>query len=102
MKTVYSIDKDRNGYVTVTELDDILKLFYPDQLESRNITPIIKRFSSIQNRILVAYKDFREWVAMEVAKLEKAKQDYKVNMRQESEHSVHASQLNSKIKTLQE
>ena len=26
MKTIRSIDRDNNGYVTVTELDDILKI----------------------------------------------------------------------------
>jgi len=28
MMTIKQIDKDHNGYVTRTELDDILKLFY--------------------------------------------------------------------------
>ena len=84
MKTVSSIDKDRNGYVTATELDDILKLFYPDEFETRNIIPIIKKFSSIQNRILVAYKDFREWVSIEVAKLTKAEESRSVAPKSET------------------
>ena len=29
MHIIGQIDKDHNGYVTVTELDDILKLHYP-------------------------------------------------------------------------
>lgn len=29
MKMVYNIDKDHNGYITTTELDDILKIAYP-------------------------------------------------------------------------
>ena len=71
MKTIGTIDKDKNGYVTASEMDDILKLYYPDQLEPRTILPLIKKFSSIQNRILVDYKGFREWVAIEVAKMTK-------------------------------
>jgi len=47
MRTIGEIDKDRNGYVTATELDDILKLYYPEQLEPRNIMHLIKKFSSI-------------------------------------------------------
>jgi hypothetical protein len=47
MKTIGSIDKDRNGYVTATELDDILKLYYPEALEPRTSLPLIKKFSSI-------------------------------------------------------
>ena len=29
MTIIKSIDKDHNGYVTSTELDDILKILYP-------------------------------------------------------------------------
>jgi Ca2+-binding EF-hand superfamily protein len=29
MGLIQQIDKDRNGYVTSTELDDILKILYP-------------------------------------------------------------------------
>lgn len=47
MKTVNEIDKDHNGYVTATELDDILKLYYPETLSNRELVPIIKKFSSI-------------------------------------------------------
>jgi len=45
MRTIKFIDKDHNGYVTVTELDDILKIEFP-VLAHRDIKPIIKMFSS--------------------------------------------------------
>ena len=32
LKTIRNIDKDNNGYVTLTELDDILKLEYAELL----------------------------------------------------------------------
>ncbi len=59
MLTIKQIDKDHNGYVTRNELDDILKLFYKNQLESKDLTMIIKRFGSIQNKILIDYKSFK-------------------------------------------
>jgi Ca2+-binding EF-hand superfamily protein len=46
-RTIMEIDKDHNGYVTYTELDDILKLYYPDQLEQKDLLPLIKKFSSV-------------------------------------------------------
>ena len=47
MITIKQIDKDHNGYVTRTELDDILKMLYPNDLANRDLIPIIKIFSSI-------------------------------------------------------
>ena len=69
MSTISYIDKDHNGYVTASELDDILKLFYPE-LQNRILLPHIKKFSSIQNRILIDYKGFRDWLKNEVSKLD--------------------------------
>jgi Ca2+-binding EF-hand superfamily protein len=69
MFVVGQIDKDHNGYVTSTELDDILKLNYPDEFGDKMLAPVIKKFSSVQNRILIDYKGFRDWVKIEVSKL---------------------------------
>lgn len=66
MITINEIDKDHNGYVTKTEIEDILKLKYPEHFEMRDLIPIIKRFSSIQNKILIDYKGFRDWVKLEM------------------------------------
>lgn len=66
MRTVNEIDKDHNGYVTKTEMEDILKLKYPEHFEMRDLIPIIKKFSSIQNKILIDYKGFRDWVTLEL------------------------------------
>jgi len=62
MRTIKEIDKDHNGYVTRTELDDILKMYYPPELDEKDMNPIIKRFGSIQNKILIDYKAFKKWV----------------------------------------
>jgi hypothetical protein len=61
MATIHEIDKDHNGYVTKTEMEDILKLKYPDHFENKDLIPIIKKFQSIQNKILIDYKAFRDW-----------------------------------------
>jgi len=39
-----------------------LKLFYPSELGNKNIKPILKQFASIQNRILIDYKKFKNEV----------------------------------------
>lgn len=68
MGTIKDIDKDRNGYVTHSELDDIMKMNYPKELSSRDVLPIIKKFSSVQNKILIDYKGFRDMLRLEVNK----------------------------------
>ena len=68
MLLVRQIDQFHNGYVTKTELDDIIKLTYPDQLGDRDLSGIIKKFSSIQNKILIDYKGFRDWIKQDLKK----------------------------------
>jgi len=66
MLQIHEIDKDRNGYVTRNELDDILKLNYEKELGDKNLLPFITKFSSISNKILIDYKGFKEWVRMAI------------------------------------
>lgn len=47
MRAIKQIDKDHNGYVTSTELDDILKLSYKKELANKNLKNLFKPFSSI-------------------------------------------------------
>ena len=61
MLNIKEIDKDHNGYVTRTELDDIIKINVPD-LADRILFPIINQWCSIQNKILIDYKQFRDAV----------------------------------------
>ena len=37
LKLIRSIDKDNNGYVTVTELDDILKICFPEDFSDKDL-----------------------------------------------------------------
>lgn len=47
--------------MTSTELDDILKLTFPEGvLTLKRLKPLFKEFSSIQNQILIDYKRFRD------------------------------------------
>ena len=47
MRAIKDIDKNHNGYVTVTELDDILRLHYKEKLAGKSIKHIFKPFASI-------------------------------------------------------
>ena len=62
IKTIRSIDRDNNGYVTVTELDDILKVLYPRDFTGKDLSKFIKHFRSIQNKILVDYKHMKDTI----------------------------------------
>jgi len=59
LRSIKDIDQDNNGYVTTTELEDIIKLHYPI-LKDKNLKKLFKPFASIQNRILIDYKSFRK------------------------------------------
>lgn len=61
VNTIRQIDRDHNGYVTRTELDDILKLVFREMADY-NLHPIINKFSSISNKILIDYKQFQMWL----------------------------------------
>lgn len=66
MKVIKEIDQDNNGYVTNQELDDIFKLNYEDELASRDLKPFLKKFASLQNRVLIDYKKVRDHLTAKV------------------------------------
>lgn len=47
MRTIKEIDSEHNGFITSTELDDILKLHYPMEFGDKDLFPVIKKFCSI-------------------------------------------------------
>jgi Ca2+-binding EF-hand superfamily protein len=47
MRRIKEIDKEHNGYVTSTELDDIIKLSYPQKLKNYNLKQMFKPYASI-------------------------------------------------------
>ena len=69
MRTIFSIDKTRNGYVTSTEIDDIIRLIFNAKqmkqlsgtsglhsLDDYDLRPFYKQFASSANRVLIDYK----------------------------------------------
>ena len=60
-KLIRGIDRDNNGYVTITELDDILKITLP-QLQPFNLTKLLKKFCSSANKVLLDYKLFKDFI----------------------------------------
>jgi hypothetical protein len=56
------INPEKNSMVTVTELDDILRILYPEELEGRDLSTIYEPFCQPSNKILIDYKAFREWL----------------------------------------
>jgi hypothetical protein len=79
---VKGIDKFHTGFVTQTELDDIVKIVNPD-LKMRDLKKIISPFCAVQNRILVMYRKFFEYI---LASLKKLDFDYQGIVQQEKEH----------------
>ena len=60
LQTIKTIDKEKNGFVTNQELEDILKLFYKEQLGRYDLKPVLKQFSSQSNRLLINYTKFKK------------------------------------------
>jgi len=58
MRTIKTIDKENNGFVTSQELDDIIKVVYPE-LSDKYLVGLFKRFADPMNIILIAYRKFR-------------------------------------------
>lgn len=47
MRIIFQIDRQHNGYVTTTELDDILKLTYKEELANKDTRLIMRKYASI-------------------------------------------------------
>lgn len=66
MKCIKEIDKDNNGYVTNQELDDIMKMVYPDEFGDKDLKRLFNKFASIQNKILINYKSLRDYILTQI------------------------------------
>ena len=42
MRCIKDIDKEKNGYVTNQELDDILKMTYPEKLGNKDLKKLFR------------------------------------------------------------
>jgi Ca2+-binding EF-hand superfamily protein len=54
-------DLDANGFLTLSELNVTFQSFYPD-LEGKSLFKVFRPFASVQNKSLVDYKKFREYI----------------------------------------
>ena len=68
MFTISKIDLNPTGFVTKTELDDIVKISYPELLD-RDLAPVISKFSALQNKICIDYRRFRDTIVQSLATL---------------------------------
>lgn len=94
-KSIKDIDQDNNGYVTTTELEDIIRIHYPE-LRNKNLKKAFKPYASIQNRILIDYKKLRKDL------IEKIKQKMtlpKTNSKKDENASVPDPPTFTKTKT---
>ena len=70
-------DLDTNGYLTITELNQIFIQIYP-KLEGRSLYKIFRPFSSIQNKSLVEYKKLTEYLKGRIEQLPQKAQPSKL------------------------
>ncbi|CDW82631.1 px domain containing protein [Stylonychia lemnae] len=59
-RSIKKIDKDSNGFVTIDELEEIFKEWFPIELEGKTCYHYFKRFGSVQNRNLINYKKIKD------------------------------------------
>ena len=78
MRSIKDIDKEHNGYVTSTELDDILKICYKKELTDKNLKHLFKPYASIQNKILIDYKKFRDFLLKSISSYKQRQEEKKV------------------------
>lgn len=114
MRTILSIDRERNGYVTSTELDDILKMIFNAKemsllnnegldltsLDGYDLKPLLRPFASSANRVLIDYKRFRDFLVKGVAKMNyeiKKKQQLQLTQDQRRTSANESSQNGDQI-----
>jgi hypothetical protein len=59
-KSIKKIDKDSNGYVTLDELDEIFREWFPVELDGKTLHRFFRyNYGSVQNRNLINYKQLK-------------------------------------------
>lgn len=69
MNMIRYIDKEKNGCVTTSEMDDILKEVYPVEFKGRDYMAILKHFCQIQNPILLDYNKFKDFLQVQIKEI---------------------------------
>lgn len=65
-REVRKYDIDSNGFLTLNELNSVFTQVYPD-LEGKSLFKVFRPFGSIQNKNLIDYKKFREYLEQQLA-----------------------------------
>ena len=55
-KSIKQIDKDNNGYVTIEELEEIFREWFPVELDGRSMVKFFRKYRSVQAKHLIHYK----------------------------------------------
>ena len=84
MRRIKTIDKDHNGYVTLQELDDIIKVCCPELLD-RKLDKLFQRFSDPITKVLIDYRKLRVAVdtdirAFKIDKAEKKQEELRAEI----------------------
>jgi Ca2+-binding EF-hand superfamily protein len=59
-KSIKKIDKDSNGFVTIDELDEIFREWFPLEMEDKTLNRFFrKKYGSVSNRNLINYKQLK-------------------------------------------
>lgn len=69
-KSIKTIDKDSNGYVTIDELEEIFREQFPMELDKRSLYHYFKKFCSVQNKNLINYKQIKEHINNLILKID--------------------------------
>lgn len=56
--------------VTVVEIDDVLRILYPEELEGRDLADIYEPFCSSNNKILLDYRALRDSINAKLKAIE--------------------------------
>ena len=55
---VKALDIDKNGFVTSSELNRIFTDIYEKEMEGKRMVKYLRKFSSVQNRVMINYRIF--------------------------------------------
>ena len=81
-KSIKKIDKDSNGFLTIDELDEIFREWFPVELEGKSPFYYFKRFVSVQNKTLVNYKKIKESINRQILQNDKVELQRRMTIRE--------------------
>lgn len=61
-RTMKTIDKDSNGFVTASELEEIFKEWFPLELNGKALVNVFRKYRSEQNKNLINYKLLKDYI----------------------------------------